>query len=144
MTSIGKILELFISIGGTFDRVNKREISLDKKGILEDKFYGKNAQRSVLITTKDSYSLSKKSGIDMEYSQLGENLLIDYNPYHLLIGTRLKIGDVVLELSQNCTLCKSLSKIDTKLPKLLRDDRGIFAQVIESGSIKKGDDIYII
>ncbi len=75
---------------------------------------------------------------------MGENLLIDYNPYHLQAGARLKIANVTLEISQHCTLCKSFTKIDAKLPKLLKDDRGIFAKVIKSGSIKEGDDIYLL
>ena len=144
MKKIGKVLELFISITGEPKRTNKEEITLDEKGVLKDKFYAKNPQRSVLITSTDSYSLSKENGIDMKYGELGENILINYSPYQLQIGTKIEIGDVVMEISQNCTLCKSLSKIDTKLPKLLKDDRGIFAKVIKSGSIKKGDSILVL
>jgi len=49
-----------------------------------------------------------------------------------------------LQISQNCTLCNSLSKIDPKLPKILKDDRGIFAFVLESGEIKQSDEIKIL
>ena len=59
-------------------------------------------------------------------------------------GARLTIGDLELEISQNCTLCKSLAKIDARLPKLLKDDRGVFAKVISSGTIRKGDNIYLL
>jgi MOSC domain-containing protein YiiM len=117
---------------------------LDTKGIVKDKHYDKNIERSVLIASLDSYELVKRHGIDAPYSALGENLLIDYNPYHLATGARLKIGNITLEISQHCTLCKSLTKVDVRLPKLLKDDRGIFAKVIESGSIKEGDDIYLL
>jgi len=101
-------------------------------------------ERSVLITSLESYTLLKQNGIDAAYGALGENLLMDYNPYHLPIGARLKVGNVLLEISQPCTLCKSLAKVNPAVPKLLKDDRGIFAKVIESGSISKGDNIYIL
>jgi MOSC domain-containing protein YiiM len=141
-TQVGKVLELFYST--TNGRVNTTELSLDNKGVVEDKYYNKNIQRSVLITSIDSYNLAKQSGVSVPYGSLGENLLIDYNPYHLRAGDKLKIGDFVLEISQNCTLCKSLAKVDKKLPMLLKDDRGVFAKVVIGGVIKKGDNIYLL
>jgi MOSC domain-containing protein YiiM len=33
----------------------------------------------------------------MPFGYLGENILLDYNPHKLKIGTHLKIGDVILE-----------------------------------------------
>ena len=104
----GKILELFYSTND--GRVNTTELALDDKGVIEDKHYNKDVQRSVLIASEESYNLAADAGIDVPYSALGENLLIDYNPYHLKAGTRLVIGDLVLEISQNSTLCKSLTK----------------------------------
>ena len=138
----GKILELFYSTNN--GRVNTTELALDDKGVVEDKYYNKNIERSVLITSQDSYFLAAENGIDAPYSALGENILIDYNPYHLRPGARLVIGDLVLEISQNCTLCKSLAKVDARLPKLLKNDRGIFAKVISGGTIHKGDNIYLL
>ncbi len=139
---IGKVLELFYSTDN--GRVNPAKLTLDEKGVIEDKYYNRNIQRSVLIATKASYDLAQFHGIDAPYSALGENLLIDYNPYHLKPGARLQVGEVTLEISQNCTLCNSLAKVDAKLPKLLKDDRGIFAKVISSGSIYKNDDIFLL
>ena len=141
-SSVGSIVELFYSTNDA--RVNTKELSLDNKGVIEDKYYNKDIQRSVLITSLDSYSIAKKNGIDVPYGMLGENILIDYNPYNLDVGTKLVIGDLVLEISQNCTLCKSFGKIDSRLPKILKNDRGIFAKVISSGTIKKCDNIYLL
>ena len=138
----GKILELFYSTND--GRVNTTELALDDKGVIEDKYYNKDVQRSVLITSQASYELAASHGIDAPYSALGENILMDYNPYHLKPGARLAIGDLELEISQNCTLCKSLAKVDARLPKLLQNDRGVFAKVISSGTIRKGDNIYLL
>ena len=138
----GKILELFYSTNE--GRVNTTELALDNKGVVEDKYYDKNIERSVLITSQESYKKATENGIDAPYSALGENILTDYNPYHLKPGAQLVIGDLILEISQNCTLCNSLAKVDARLPKLLKDDRGIFAKVISSGVIRKGDNIYLL
>jgi len=142
MTKVGNVFSLLYSTAN--GRTPATELLFDIKGIVKDKHYDKNIERSVLIASLDSYKLVESHNIDVSYGSLGENLLIDYNPYHLRTGSKLKIGNVILEISQHCTLCKSLAKVDTKLPKLLKNDRGIFAKVIESGKIKDGDDIYLL
>ncbi len=142
LNSIGKVLELFYSTND--GRMNPDKLTLDEKGVIEDKYYNKNIQRSVLIATKESYDLAQSYGINAPYSALGENLLIDYNPYHLKPGQKIQIGEAILEISQNCTLCNSLAKVDARLPELLKDDRGIFAKVISGGHIVKNDNIFLL
>ena len=142
LVQVGKILELYYSTNS--GRVNAMKLSLDTKGVVEDKYYNKDIDRSVLIASKQSYDLALQNGIEVPYSTLGENLLIDYNQYHLKAGTQIVINDLVLEISQNCTLCNSLAKVDEKLPLLLKNDRGIFAKVITSGTVSKGNNIYLL
>ncbi len=144
MKNVGKVTNLFISVQGSSTRVEKELFNLDPKGIIGDKYYDTNVNRSVLITSEASYTLANDHNIELPFGSLGENILIDYNPYHLTAGDRLRMGDVVLEISQNCTMCDHLSKIDEYLPTLLKDDRGIFAKVIEGGVIKKEDEIVLL
>lgn len=143
-TQVGKILSLFVSTKESTMPIEKIVINVDEKGIIGDKHYDTDTQRSVLITSIESYTLAKEHQIEMSHSSLGENLLIDYNPYALPVGSKLQMGDTVLEITQNCTLCNHLSKIDTKLPKLLKNDRGVFAKVVQNGSISQEDDIYLL
>ncbi|MCK4974831.1 MAG: MOSC domain-containing protein, partial [Sulfurimonas sp.] len=87
---VGNVLKLFISKSGTSQRFDKSSIVLDKYGVQEDKFYNKDLQRSVLLSSYASYDLVKTYGIEMPFGYLGENILIDYNPYALEIGTHIK------------------------------------------------------
>ena len=143
-TQVGKVLALFISTKESATPIEKMMINVDEKGIIGDKHYNTDTQRSVLITSIESYALAKEYQIEMPHSSLGENLLIDYNPYTLPVGSKLQIGSAVLEISQNCTLCNHLSNIDKKLPKLLKHDRGIFGKVVQKGTINQGDSIYLL
>jgi len=142
MTKVGSVISLFYS--PALGRTVTTHLDLDTQGIVGDKHYDKSIERSVLIASLDSYGLARDHGIDADYGVLGENLLIDYNPYHLPAKAKLQIGSVGLEITQHCTLCKSLSKVDSKLPKLLKNDRGIFAKVIIPGSIQNGDTVYLL
>ena len=144
MKNVGKVINLFVSVQGSSTRVEKESVNLDPKGIMEDKYYDTNINRSVLITSEASYTLANDHNIQLPFGSLGENILINYNPYHLRAGDQLRIGDVILEISQNCTMCDHLSKIDKNLPELLKDDRGIFARVIQGGVIKKEDEIVLL
>ncbi len=137
--TLGNIKNLFISKKNFSDRINQSELIIDTNGVFIDKFYGLNANRSVLITSLGSYEIAKQNNIDIHYGQLGENILIDFNLDMLRLNMQLKIGEVILEVTQHCTICNSLSKIDEKLPKLLEHDRGVFAKVIHGGIIKQGN-----
>ncbi len=144
MKIIGKVIQLFISKQGYSTRIPKKSLRLNAFGIKEDKFYNKDIQRSILMTSKDSYTLMKQHNITAQYGTLGENILIDFNPYHLKPGAQFKVGqNVLLEISQYCTICNHLSSIDEQLPKLLKKDRGIFAKVLQEGVITQGDNIYM-
>ncbi|MBA1438031.1 MAG: MOSC domain-containing protein [Epsilonproteobacteria bacterium] len=139
----GKVLKLYITKNGT-KRVREEveTITVDNNGVVDDKFYAKNLQRSVLITAVQSYELAKTKEIDLPFGSLGENILIDINPYSLLPGQQLIIGETVLEITQNCTLCKGLSSVNPALPKVLKNDRGIFAKVVSGKSqISLGDQV---
>jgi len=143
---VGQVLYLFISIkdeNGLTQTVKQDEITLDENGVVNDKFYAKDPMRSILISSLESYTLAKESNINMPFGSLGENIMMDFNPYDLHPGDKLKIADVTLEITQNCTLCKGLSKVDTKAPKLLKNHRGIFAKTVTSGNVKIADKVYI-
>jgi len=138
----GKVVALYITKDDTNkSRLTPNEIQVDTNGIIGDKFYAKDQNRAILITATQSYELTQANNIELENGALGENILIDINPYHLLPGQTLTIGETTLEITQNCTLCKGLTSIHSKLPKLLKNDRGIFAKVINGPSLIKISDI---
>jgi len=140
LSKTGTVQELYFSVKNA-SRKNPDEINVDEQGVYQDKFYAKNLTRSILIASLDSYDLAQSNDITMTKGSLGENILIDINPYNLAVGTQIYLGEVVLEITQNCTICNSLAKVDVNLPKILKSDRGIFSKCIKSGKIRKGDTV---
>ncbi len=139
--SLGNIINLFISKKGVKKHLEQSELILDKNGVLTDKFYAKNIQRSVLICSVYGYTVAREKNIDISYGELGENIIVDFDISKLHEGDYLKIGETEIEITQNCTICQSLSKIDPTLTTLLKNDSGIFAKVIKDGIIKKDDKV---
>ncbi|NPA66060.1 MAG: MOSC domain-containing protein [Epsilonproteobacteria bacterium] len=137
-----KVLRLYISTG---DKANPRKevesITVDPNGVVGDKFYAKDTNRAILLASVTAYEMAKENNIELEAGALGENIYLDINPCSLIPGDKVTIGEVAFEITQNCTLCKGLSSISSKLPKLLKDDRGIFAKALYKGTIRVGDSV---
>ncbi len=145
MKEVGKVLAVFHAIKGQEGRKEVEALEIDASGIIGDKNYGKRPNRAILITSETaSYTLAKQNGIIMPYGSLGENIVIDIDPYQLAAGAQLKLGETIVTITQNCTLCSSLAKVDKKLPELLKDDRGVFAKTSLGGEIRKGDSVIIL
>ena len=133
-----KVLKLFMN------EQEHKNLKLDASGVIGDKHHGKDIDRSVLISSIYSYELAKENDIDLKYGKLGENILVDFNPYSFEIGKRIQIDNVVLEISKKCPICKTLSCINKKLPLLLKKDRGIFAKVIKEGTVTKDSKVILL
>lgn len=141
----GKVLALFHAVKGMDGRQECSHLEIDTQGILGDKYYGKNPNRTILITSSEaSYAMAAAEGITMPYGSLGENIVIDIDPYALAPGARIRLGETIVAITQNCTLCSSLAKVDERLPELLKNDRGIFAKTIQGGMIKQGDTVTLL
>jgi len=142
---IGKVLKLFITNNNIEKtRISMTSVDVDALGVLGDKFYNQNSQRSILITSAESYKITQENNIDIGEGSLGENILIDISPYHLVAGDEIRIGKTLFQITQNGTLCKGLSSVHSKLPKLLKHDRGVFAKVVKNeGKISLDDSVTI-
>ena len=143
MSVESRVLALFISVDTEIKRVSHDKLELDVNGVLNDKFYAKKKDRLILVTSVAAYALAKDCGVELEHGSLGENILVDQNINYLVPGNQFMIGEVTVEVTQNCTLCKGLSAIDSKLPEILKNDRGLFVKAITNGAIKKEDLVII-
>lgn len=59
-------------------------------------------------------------------------------------GTRLEVGDVVLELAHPCDPCSYMDEIRPGLRAELENRRGRFVRVVASGSFAVGDPITVL
>ncbi len=125
-------------------RPKREKLELIKDhGIKNDKFALKNLEQSVLIVPIDAYNITKDEGIDLEFGSLGENILVDFNIMQIPVNTQIKIGDAIVEITQKCTMCNHLSVFDKRVPKLVKDHRGVYCKIIKSGIIQKGMEVEI-
>jgi len=110
-------------------------------GIKNDKFADKDLERTVMIVGQRAYDMAEEEGIRLQPGSLGENILLDFDPHDFIYGTRFRLGDVLLEITDDCTMCKHLSIFDNALPKLLLHHRGRYCKILEGGTITIGQTV---
>uniref|UniRef100_A0A831U4D8 MOSC domain-containing protein n=1 Tax=Thermus islandicus TaxID=540988 RepID=A0A831U4D8_9DEIN len=113
-------------------------------GALGDRHAGLDPDRALLVAGLPAYEKARGAGVPLPYGALGENLLLSLDPHALPLGARLRVGEALLELAQVCTVCQSLSRFDLRLPKLLYGGRGVYARVLEGGSVRVGDPVLVL
>ncbi len=61
----------------------------------------------------------------------------------LPVGTRLRIGAALLEVTIECTPCSRMDEIRDGLREVLKGQRGMLARVVEGGTLRMGDAIEV-
>ena len=146
MKNIGKVLEIFSATkeSSGLPRPKVKELNLiENFGIENDKFAGKKLEQTVMIVGLKSYEMASEQNINLEFGSLGENILLDFDPHNLEVGTNLQIGEAIIEITQVCTVCNHLSVFDKNLPQLLKAHRGLYCKIIKSGFIFKDMEVKI-
>lgn len=112
---------------------------------LEDDAHGGNWHRQVSLLAEESIDKMKELGITgLTPGIFAENITTKgIILYTLPIGTKLKIGEVVMEVTQIGKECHSGCQISKITGKCIMPKEGIFAKILEEGYIQAGDEVKI-
>ncbi|MBQ9030526.1 MAG: MOSC domain-containing protein [Parasporobacterium sp.] len=118
------------------------EIRLKKDhGILGDAHAG-NWHRQVSLLADESVDKMRAKFPDIPVGAFAENILTKgIEVSKLPVGSRLRIGDVLLEVTQIGKECHADCAIRQQVGDCVMPREGIFAVVLEEGTIKAGDRI---
>ena len=102
--------------------------------------------RQVSLLGMESINKVKITGlIELEPGSFAENLTTDgIILFELPIGTTLKIGETLMEVTQIGKECHQGCAIREKTGDCVMPREGIFTKIVKSGWIKSGDKIDII
>lgn len=109
---------------------------------IENDAHAGHWHRQVSLLGLDEIEAFRARGAQVEFGAFGENLIVE--GYHLKtypIGTRFKIGDAVLEITQIGKECHSHCEIFQTMGDCIMPREGVFAKVIRGGRICVGDEI---
>ncbi|WP_029913793.1 MOSC domain-containing protein [Pelobacter seleniigenes] len=113
-------------------------------GIVGDAHAG-NWHRQVSLLAKESIDKMRALGLDVDNGDFAENLTTEgIDLPHLPIGTQLRIGEALLEVTQIGKECHNRCAIYYQAGDCVMPKEGIFAKVLEGGVLQPGDMIELI
>ena len=109
---------------------------------LENDAHAGNWHRQVSLLSSQKVVEFTQLGANVADGAFGENLLVDGIDCRTLpVGTKLKCGDVLLEVTQIGKECHSGCAIFKRVGTCIMPHEGIFARVLHGGDIQEGDTI---
>ncbi|HLR20537.1 MAG TPA: cyclic pyranopterin monophosphate synthase MoaC [Tissierellaceae bacterium] len=145
-SNTGKVISVNISDQkGVIKEPVKEGIFIEKFG-LENDAHGGDWHRQVSILAIESFNKMENEGIEgLVPGVFAENITTEgIELFSLPVGTRLKIGETIQELTQIGKKCHTGCAISQKVGKCVMPKEGIFTKIIKGGLVKKGDLIEVI
>lgn len=113
---------------------------------LEGDAHGGDWHRQISLLAVESIEKMKAMGLpDLKDGDFAENITTKGLVLHEIpVGTKFKIGDSLLEVTQIGKKCHKGCAIKQKVGNCIMPTEGIFAKVLKGGPIKKGDKIELL
>ncbi len=114
-------------------------------GIEGDAHASSGWHRQISLLALESIKKMQALGLNVKPGDFAENITTEgLNLLELPIGTKMKVGEVEMEVSQIGKECHTRCAIYYQAGDCVMPKEGIFVKVIKGGKIKEGDKIDII
>lgn len=115
-------------------------------GLVGDAHADSSSHRQVSLLARESISKMRDLGLEVGPGDFAENLITTgIDLVALRIGTQISIGeDVILEISQIGKECHTECAIFQQTGHCVMPQEGVFAKVVQEGSVKAGDEIRVL
>lgn len=146
MANKGKVISINISDkkGVRKSPVKSIEI-IENFGIKGDAHASGEWARQVSLLSMESINKMRENGLNVGPGDFAENITTEgIDLLSLPLGTRLKIGDTITEVSQIGKVCHTRCAIYRQAGDCVMPREGIFVRVLRGGMVKVGDLIEII
>ncbi|MGN0673320.1 MAG: MOSC domain-containing protein [Anaerovoracaceae bacterium] len=139
---MGKLIAINISEQRGTPKESVGEARLVKGWGIEGDAHGGDWHRQVSLLSLERIEEFNRSGAGVQYGDFGENLVISgFDFRNLPVGTRFRIGEAVLEMTQIGKECHSHCMIFQRMGECIMPREGVFAVVINGGTIRPGDEV---
>ena len=130
------------------EQVNNVEV-IAGKGIKGDRYYHDYNEAKKQITLIESENIdyyNKKFSTNFSYLDFRRNLITENIQLNDLVGKKLSIGQIDIEVHDLCRPCKYLQEIlgkDNIVKEFLKRG-GLRCEILVSGNIQVGDEIRVL
>lgn len=142
---MGKVLAVCVSERRGEKKKNVGRARLIEDWGLEGDAHAGRWHRQVSLLQAEKADEFRKKGAQVEFGDFGENIAAEGIDFAALpVGTRFACGEVVLELTQIGKECHSHCRIFQTMGDCIMPREGIFAKVLQGGTISVGDALTVI
>jgi len=114
----------------------------EEYGLVGDAHADAQTHRQVSLLALESIGKMNELGFDLKPGDFAENITTKGIELTALpVGTRLNVGEVILEVSQIGKECHTACAIRRKVGNCIMPLEGIFGRVVRGGEIRPGDEI---
>ncbi|MGN0974553.1 MAG: molybdopterin-binding protein [Gemmiger sp.] len=141
---MGKVIAICTSAVRGIQKTPERRAHFAVDWGVEGDAHAGHWHRQVSLLSADKIAAFNERGADVKPGAFGENLVVEGFDFRALpVGTLLRCGDVVLEMTQIGKECHSHCEIYKKMGDCIMPREGVFARVLEAGDIAVGDEMTI-
>ena len=113
-------------------------------GIVGDAHAG-NWHRQVSLLAQESVEKMKAVFPDIPVGAFAENILTSgLTLYSLPVGTKIRVGEAILEITQIGKECHQGCAIRRLTGDCVMPREGVFAVVLKGGTVRKGDEVALV
>jgi len=141
----GKVLAVNVSQGKGTKKANIQSCRLLKDFGLEGDAHAGPWHRQVSLLANESIGKMRAKGLDVGYGDFAENITTQgVDLVGLPIGTMIRVGEaVLLRVTQIGKVCHDRCAIYYQAGDCVMPREGIFAEVVNEGKVRAGDEIMI-
>ena len=145
MSSKGKVIAVCISENKGTQKKEVPSIKLVPDWGIENDAHAGKWHRQVSLLGLEKIEDFRAKGAKVDFGAFGENMIIEgFDLRTLPVGTRFRIGDALLELTQIGKECHTHCAIYHQVGDCIMPRDGVFTVVLEGGEVKAGDEIELI
>jgi MOSC domain-containing protein YiiM len=142
---MGKVVSINISDKTGVIKLPVEQAEFVEGGIRGDAHFGLDEIRQVSLLADESVDKMRAMGVKLSAGAFAENITTQGIELKTLpIGTKLKIGETIQEVSKIGKECHHGCAIKQQTGTCVMPTEGIFTRVIQGGTVKAGDPIELL
>ncbi len=116
------------------------------EGLVGDRKFGLGAQRSITVVSEEELAkAAAELGHDIMPGATRRNVTIGGMELSRETGTRYRLGEVVIEVFQDCAPCEQMEEtVGPGAREALRRRAGIRGRIVTGGTLRVGDPVELV
>jgi MOSC domain-containing protein YiiM len=145
-SSVGKLIGIYIGRKKGEGKFPVESVELIAgHGLAGDIHAGVDPNRQVSLFAVETLRELQAEGFEISAEELSANLFTENIPLNSCQpGAKLLINGTIIEIVESRMPCRSITKVDNRLPKRLYQKTGSLGRVLKGGTIRSGDEIELL